>query len=136
MSIKRKCLRLVFLVMLATASFASPMNPKEVEDLLQIMNETRVELSADRTNNGDGFPPTLAQRCSPGVARRGSISKRRRLDFRLDPPSRQRAEARANRAGGPFSRPPDATPNGNEFLRRLNAVKRKPGPKVRHVDTL
>jgi hypothetical protein len=31
--------------MLAFASFAAPMNPQEIEDLLGVMNETRIESS-------------------------------------------------------------------------------------------
>lgn len=57
MSIKRKWLRAIFLAMLAVASFGSLMNPKEIEDLLHVMNEAKVEFTIpDEDNNGDGGP--------------------------------------------------------------------------------
>lgn len=44
MSLKRKLLRVLMLVMLGGASFVgAKMNPKEIEDVLHIMNETKVE---------------------------------------------------------------------------------------------
>lgn len=36
-SIKRKWLKVLMLLMMASASFGSPMNPKEIEDLMHIM---------------------------------------------------------------------------------------------------
>ena len=45
LSIKRKWLKVSLLLMLAFASFAAPMNPQEIEDLLRVMNETRIESS-------------------------------------------------------------------------------------------
>lgn len=53
-SIKRKCLKVLFMLMMAVASFGSPMNHKEIEDLMRVMNETRVELSIpDPDPNGE-----------------------------------------------------------------------------------
>jgi hypothetical protein len=40
---KRKWLKVLMMVMMAVASFGGPMNPREIEDLMRIMNETRVE---------------------------------------------------------------------------------------------
>ena len=59
MSMKRKWLKLVFLAMAAMASFSGNwMNPKEIEDLLHIMNETKVEFSIpDNNDKGDGNRP-------------------------------------------------------------------------------
>jgi hypothetical protein len=56
MSMKRRWLRIVFLAMMAAASFGgSPMNPKEIEDLLHTMNETKVEFTIpDENAKGDG----------------------------------------------------------------------------------
>ena len=59
MSWKHRWLRVVFLLMMAGASFGgSWMNPKEIEDLLHTMNETKVEFSIpDESDKGDGLPP-------------------------------------------------------------------------------
>jgi hypothetical protein len=55
MSVKRKWLRALFLLMLAGVSFGGPMNPKDIEDLLHIMNETKVEFTVpDESDKGDG----------------------------------------------------------------------------------
>ena len=61
MSIKRKWLRVLFLLMMAGASFSgSSMNPKDIEDLLHIMNETKVEFTIpDEGQKGDGLPPLI-----------------------------------------------------------------------------
>jgi len=56
MSLKRKWLRAIFLAMLAI-SCAFGVNPKEIEDLLHTMNETKVEFTIpDRDAHGDGDP--------------------------------------------------------------------------------
>ncbi len=39
------------MLMIAGASFGSPMNPKEIEDLMHIMNETRIEFSIPDENH-------------------------------------------------------------------------------------
>jgi hypothetical protein len=59
MSMKRRWLRALFLVMMTVSSFGgAPMNPKEIEDLLHVMNETKVEFSLpDEGDKGDGNPP-------------------------------------------------------------------------------
>ena len=58
MSLKRKWLRAIFLAMLAI-SCAFGVNPKEIEDLLHIMNETKVEFTLPDEDNGksglDGY---------------------------------------------------------------------------------
>jgi hypothetical protein len=61
MSMKRRWLRALFLVMMTVSSFGgAPMNPKEIEDLLHIMNETKVEFSlSDEGDKGDGNPPWM-----------------------------------------------------------------------------
>jgi hypothetical protein len=60
MSVKRKWLRALFLLVLAGVSFAGPMNPKEIEDLLHIMNETKVEVTVpDESDKGDGNRPLI-----------------------------------------------------------------------------
>jgi hypothetical protein len=61
MSIKRKLLRVLMLVMMGGASFVGArMNPKEIEDVLHIMNETKVEFSIPDTDpNGDGNQPQV-----------------------------------------------------------------------------
>jgi hypothetical protein len=60
MSIKRKWLRALFLLMLAGASFGGAMNPKEIEDLLHVLNETKVEFTVpDESDTGDGNRPSI-----------------------------------------------------------------------------
>ena len=52
---KRKWLKVLVLAMMAGVSFGSAMNPKEIEDLLYIMNQTRIEFTVpDEDDNGDG----------------------------------------------------------------------------------
>ena len=56
MSVKRKWLKAIFLVMLTGAAYFG-VNPKEIEYLLHIMNETKVEFTIpDKDNSGDGGP--------------------------------------------------------------------------------
>jgi hypothetical protein len=61
MSMKRKWLRVLMLVIMGGASFVGArMNPKEIEDVLHIMNETKVEFSVpDKDHNGDGNLPKM-----------------------------------------------------------------------------
>ena len=61
MSIRSKWLKALFLGMMAMAAFGgAPMNPKEIEDLLHVMNETRVEFTIpDESHKGDGLPPLV-----------------------------------------------------------------------------
>jgi hypothetical protein len=59
-SLKRKWLRALFLLILAGASFGGAMNPKEIEDLLHVMNETKVEFTIpDESDKGDGNQPSV-----------------------------------------------------------------------------
>lgn len=56
---KRKWLKVLMLSMMALSSFGGArMNVKEIEDLLHIMNETKVEFTIpDESDSGDGTPP-------------------------------------------------------------------------------
>ena len=58
---KRKLLRALLLLMMGGASFVGArMNPKEIVDVLHIMNETKVEFTVpDSDHNGDGNPPQM-----------------------------------------------------------------------------
>jgi hypothetical protein len=58
MSMKPKWLRIVFLVIMAFATFGgSPVNPQEIEDLLHTMNETKIEFTIpDENYKGRGKP--------------------------------------------------------------------------------
>ena len=52
---KRKWLKVLMMLMMAGASFGAPMNPKEIEDLMRVMNETRIEFTIpDENHEGDG----------------------------------------------------------------------------------
>lgn len=52
---RRKWLKILMLAMMAGTSFGSPMNPKEIEDLMYIMNRTRIEFTLpDEADKGDG----------------------------------------------------------------------------------
>lgn len=63
MSIKRKWLKVLAMVMMAVASFGAPMNPKEIEDLMHIMNETRIEFTIpDEDYKGVGDPMVWQRR--------------------------------------------------------------------------
>lgn len=61
MSMKRRLLRVLMLVMMGGASFVGArMNPQGIEDILNIMNETKVEFSIpDKDHNGDGNLPQM-----------------------------------------------------------------------------
>jgi hypothetical protein len=48
---KRKWLKVLMTLMMAGASFGAPMNPKEIEDLMHIMNETRIEFTIPDENH-------------------------------------------------------------------------------------
>jgi len=55
MSMKRKWLKVLMMLMMACASFGGPMNPKGIEDLMRTMNETRIEFTIpDENHKGDG----------------------------------------------------------------------------------
>jgi hypothetical protein len=52
---KRKFLKVLMMLMMAIASFGAPMNPKEIEDLMHTMNETRIEFTIpDENHKGEG----------------------------------------------------------------------------------
>jgi hypothetical protein len=54
-SMKRKFLKILLMLMMAIASFGAPMNPKEIEDRLHTMNETRIEFTIpDENHKGEG----------------------------------------------------------------------------------
>ena len=60
---KRKWLKVLMLAMMASASFGSPMNPKEIEDLMFVMNQTRIEFTVpDEDDKGDGDKNGFPQR--------------------------------------------------------------------------
>ena len=55
---KRKWLKVLMMLMMAGASFGAPMNPKEIEDLMRVMNETRIEFTIpDENHKGEGSVP-------------------------------------------------------------------------------
>ncbi len=66
---KRKGLKVLLMLMMAFASFGAPMNPKEIEDFMHTMNETRIEFTIPDENhkreggNADPHGP------SPGLMR-------------------------------------------------------------------
>ncbi len=54
-SIKRKWLKALLMLMMAGSSFMGPMNPREIEELMYIMNETRIEFTIpDADDKGEG----------------------------------------------------------------------------------
>ena len=54
---KRTWLKALMLAMIACASFGCPINPKEVEDLMYIMNQTRIEFTLrDEDDEGERGP--------------------------------------------------------------------------------
>ena len=59
MSFNRKCLKALVLAMMAIGSFGSPMDPKEIEELMRTMNQTRIEFTLpDEDYKGDDKKPT------------------------------------------------------------------------------
>jgi hypothetical protein len=59
MSMKRKWLKAVLMLLMAGASFVgAKMNPEEIENVLHIMNETKVEFTVPyESAKGDGNRP-------------------------------------------------------------------------------
>jgi hypothetical protein len=56
MPVKRKWLKALVMFMMVGASFGGPMNPREIEDLMHVMNETRIEFTIpDENDKGDGI---------------------------------------------------------------------------------
>jgi hypothetical protein len=57
-SIHRKWLQALMLAMMAVGSFASPMDPKEIEELISTMNQTRIEFTLrNEDDRSDGEKP-------------------------------------------------------------------------------
>jgi hypothetical protein len=55
--IKRKWLKVFVLLMMAVASGVSAVNPKEISEMIHIMNEQKIEFSIpDDRDDGDGNP--------------------------------------------------------------------------------
>lgn len=54
-SMKRKWLKVLAILMMAVASFGGPVKPTEIEDLMHIMNGTRIEFTIpDDDDKGEG----------------------------------------------------------------------------------
>jgi len=52
---KRKWLKVLLMAMMAGSSFMGPMNPREIEELMYIMNQTRIEYTIpDADDKGEG----------------------------------------------------------------------------------
>ena len=63
---KREWLKVLMLLMMGGASFGSPMNPKEIEELMYIMNQTRIEFTVPNGGRLE-FPPLVYQIPFAGV---------------------------------------------------------------------
>jgi hypothetical protein len=48
---KRKWLKVLLMLMMAFTSFASPMNPREIEDVMRIMHENRTEFTLSKEDH-------------------------------------------------------------------------------------
>jgi hypothetical protein len=58
MSMKRKWLKALLMLMMAGSSFMGPMNPREIEELMYIMNQTRIEFAIpEEDDKGEGKEP-------------------------------------------------------------------------------
>jgi hypothetical protein len=56
-SMKRKWLKVFALLMMAMASGVGAVNPKEISEMIHIMNEQKIEFSIpDDSDDGDGDP--------------------------------------------------------------------------------
>lgn len=59
MSLNRKWLKALAIAMMAIGSFGSPMDPREIEELMRTMNQTRIEFTLPNEDyKGDGEKPT------------------------------------------------------------------------------
>ena len=57
MPIKRKWLKVFALLMMGVASSFGAVNPKEISEMMHIMNEQKIEFSIpDDSDGGDGDP--------------------------------------------------------------------------------
>jgi hypothetical protein len=68
-SMKRKGLKVLMMLIMAFASFGSPMNPKEIEDLMHTMNETRIEFRIPDENHKGDVGNADPHGASPGLMR-------------------------------------------------------------------
>jgi hypothetical protein len=60
MAIKHKWLKALALVMMASASVFGAVDPKEIEDIMEVMNATQVEFTLRKEiDKGDGIPPLM-----------------------------------------------------------------------------
>jgi hypothetical protein len=79
MSIRRKWLRAIFLMMLAGSCFFGAISPKDIENTLNVMNETKVEFSLpDESDSGEDGPDgyrTLIEVEDKEEGREGSKTK-------------------------------------------------------------
>jgi hypothetical protein len=56
--LKRKWLKALPMLMMAGSSFMGPMNPREIEELMYIMNQTRIEFTIpEEDDKGEGKEP-------------------------------------------------------------------------------
>lgn len=71
MSFNHKWLKAFALAMMAIGSFGSPMDPREIEELMRTMNQTRIEFTLrDEDDKGDGEMP----KCRPADGSQGSAT--------------------------------------------------------------
>ncbi len=60
MSFNRKWQKVLVLAMMAIGPFESPVNPREIEELMRTMNQTRIEFTLpNEDDKGDDKNPTV-----------------------------------------------------------------------------
>jgi hypothetical protein len=60
MAMKRKWMKALALVMMASASLFGAVDPREIEDIMEVMNATQIEFALrTETDKGDGLPPEI-----------------------------------------------------------------------------
>jgi hypothetical protein len=58
MSTRRRWRKALVLMMMAGASLMGAVDPQKIEDIMEIMNATHIEITLCKENyNGDGLPP-------------------------------------------------------------------------------
>ena len=62
MSIRRKWLKILMLLLMTAVSFGGPMNPQEIEEQMRIMNRNAATITDEDHRDGGENPPDIHRR--------------------------------------------------------------------------